>query len=223
MLELQKITGLEKPNKLDKFKKVIEPKKEIQDLDFFKVSRLQQPKSIVSKILDNFIPITFLFLSSTLAYGMFSDSERKKIHSFHVEKNNKIYEQLSIELERSNTVNVHLFNELKSSPTMHGDYFSNLIVKKILDNGKVPLKVKNEIFNSYAQNWDSGTKQVKKYYENCGINFICHDHANNVDGKIKQFEPEFKKTIAFTKYPDMYKKYMELEKLKEQHKVIYKD
>lgn len=221
MLELQKITELEKPNKLDQFKKAIttNKNKEVPTLDFFKTSHLRKKRTPLTKSTEKII-LSFAFVFS--GFMFYTDSEEKKYREIILEQQEQTYnlaKTIGSELDEKNTFNINLFNKLKSSPTTYADHASATIINRLLANNKVSLDVKDKVFKSYIQHWNSGIKKEEEFYKNCST-VACSTYVYNAEAARNHILPYLEKTLAFAKHPDMFEKYMELEELKKRHSVV---
>src|SRR5579875_1594680 len=124
MLELEKIK-LEKPKKLDMFKKAIndadEKNRALQTLDFFKTSKKK------TNIFHKIHHLLLLAFALNIGVGLIEDHSQSKIINTEINNSYKLFNQISNEIQEKNTVNISLYRLLKSSPLFYSDILSSVV------------------------------------------------------------------------------------------------
>lgn len=240
MLELEKIKEIEKPTKLDQFKKsiqkTVENNKEIKELDFFKRSTIAAKKSTkISKIISIFPMVCTIYLLQ----NVYIEENKKNLLSIEDNKAMQIYHQISNNLDNNNTLDPVLFESLTQVPSRNGTILSSILISKILyrdshyeDNKyldhdyyknykKLNSQTQKQIFEIYSQNWKNGLNKFKNHYSDCSFNISCHLNGKGLNSVFNKIEDMAFQNLVYIKHPDIFNAELELNNLKVKHNVFF--
>lgn len=219
MLQHEQIKGLDDTKPFNHFKKSIFQTKEVQELDFFKTNSLSL-KNKIKKRVETFTFMLFLIMSFFTIFLITEEFENHKVTMVKLHKEYNLYTEMTDSLKNKNTLDVEIFKSLKNLPTNNADYLASGIINQILLNNKVPLDIKNEVFKYYIENWNSGTIQEKKSFDNCAFDLICHKNENIFNKWSEKTMPLLEKAKIFSQHPDIFEKYNKFQNLKQKSNVV---